>query len=348
MTDVKSELNTKPNGADAAPEVAEQKPVDGTGADVVMVDGAMAEGEAAAAAKPRLNTAAIRKDDAAIAQLFEQGVYPYKTRMRRVAYEQEKAKLQVELLKAQRWIEETGQKVVMLFEGRDAAGKGGTIKRFTEHLNPRTARVVALNKPTDRERSQWYFQRYIEHLPAAGEMVLFDRSWYNRAGVERVMGFCTPTEYLEFMREAPEIERMLTRSGILLFKYWFSVTQGEQLRRFGEREKDPLKQWKLSPIDKASLDKWDDYTEAKEAMFFYTDTADAPWTIVKSDCKKRARLNCMKHFLSSLPYPNKDHLVVHHPDRLIVGSSSHVIGTDDHILGKTLHPDVRKPKMSAV
>jgi polyphosphate kinase 2 (PPK2 family) len=178
-------------------------------------------------------------------------------------------------------------------------------------------------------------------------MVLFDRSWYNRAGVERVMGFCTPTEYLEFMREAPEIERMLTRSGILLFKYWFSVTQGEQLRRFGEREKDPLKQWKLSPIDKASLDKWDDYTEAKEAMFFYTDTADAPWTIVKSDCKKRARLNCMKHFLSSLPYPNKDHLVVHHPDRLIVGSSSHVIGTDDHILGKTLHPDIRKPKMPA-
>jgi hypothetical protein len=163
-------------------------------------------------------------------------------------------------------------------------------------------------------------------------MVLFDRSWYNRAGVERVMGFCSPAEYLEFMREAPEIERMLSRSGILLFKYWFSVTQGEQLRRFGDaREKDPLKQWKLSPIDKASLDKWDDYTEAKEAMFFYTDTADAPWTIVKSDCKKRARLNCMKHFLSSLPYPNKDNLVVHHPDRLIVGSSNHVIGSDDHI-----------------
>ena len=293
-------------------------------------------------ARPR--TADIRKDEAAIAQLFEQGVYPYRTRMRRAAYEHEKALLQVELLKAQRWIEDTGQKVIMLFEGRDAAGKGGTIKRFMEHLNPRMARVVALSKPTDRERSQWYFQRYVEHLPSAGEMVLFDRSWYNRAGVERVMGFCSPTEYLEFMREAPEIERMLTRSGILLFKYWFSVTQGEQFRRFAERERDPLKQWKLSPIDKASLDKWDDYTEAKEAMFFYTDTADAPWTIVKSDCKKRARINCMKHFLSSLPYPNKDRMVVHHPDRLIVGAGSHVIGADDHILGKTLHPDFRKPE----
>jgi polyphosphate kinase len=292
----------------------------------------------------RLNTSEIRKDDTAIAQLFEQGVYPYKTRMRRLAYEREKALLQVELLKAQRWIEDTGQKVVMLFEGRDAAGKGGTIKRFMEHLNPRMARVVALSKPTDRERTQWYFQRYIEHLPAAGEMVLFDRSWYNRAGVERVMGFCSPAEYLEFMREAPEIERMLARSGILLFKYWFSVTQAEQLRRFGQREKDPLKQWKLSPIDKASLDKWDDYTEAKEAMFFYTDTADAPWTIVKSDDKKRARLNCMRHFLTSLPYVGKDRSIVHVPDPLIVGSSSHVIGTDHHILGKSLHPEDRKPK----
>ncbi|WP_245304357.1 polyphosphate kinase 2 [Hoeflea olei] len=326
--------------ADAAPAVA----VEPTGKLPADQDGTAGSEMAAPA---RLNAAEIRKDDAAIAQLFEQGVYPYKTRMRRSAYEHEKALLQVELLKAQRWIEETGQKVIMLFEGRDAAGKGGTIKRFMEHLNPRMARVVALSKPTDRERSQWYFQRYIEHLPAAGEMVLFDRSWYNRAGVERVMGFCTPSEYLEFMREAPEIERMLTRSGILLFKYWFSVTQGEQLRRFGEREKDPLKQWKLSPIDKASLDKWDDYTEAKEAMFFYTDTADAPWTIVKSDCKKRARINCMKHFLSSLPYPNKDHTIVHHPDRLIVGTTSHVIGTADHILGKTLHPDTRKPKKQA-
>ena len=205
--------------------------------------------------------------------------------------------LQRELLKAQRWVESTGQRVVILFEGRDAAGKGGTIKRFMEHMNPRTARVVALQKPTERERTQWFFQRYIAHLPAAGELVLFDRSWYNRAGVERVMGFCTPAEYLEFMRQCPELERMMARSGIMLFKYWFSVSRDEQRRRFEARETDPLKQWKLSPIDRASLGKWDEYTEAKEAMFFYTDTADAPWTIVKADDKKRARLNCMQHFL---------------------------------------------------
>jgi polyphosphate kinase 2 len=229
-----------------------------------------------------------------------------------------------------------------LFEGRDAAGKGGTIKRFMEHLNPRGARVVALEKPTDRERTLWYFQRYIEHLPAGGEIVLFDRSWYNRAGVERVMGFCTPNDYLEFMRECPDVERMMVRSGIKLFKYWFSVTREEQMRRFTQRETDPLKQWKLSPIDKASLGKWDDYTEAKEAMFFFTDTADAPWTIVKSDDKKRARLNCMRHFLDTLPYPNKNRRVVEAPDPLLVGSGAHVIGRDDNILGKTLHPDVRR------
>jgi polyphosphate kinase 2 len=336
MKEHTKEQQKLPNGADGSSSEAPAM------ADVASADN---EADASTGETPRKLTASeIRKDEAAIAQLFEQGVYPYKTKMRRAAYERDKALLQVELLKAQRWIEDTGQKVVMLFEGRDAAGKGGTIKRFMEHLNPRMARVVALSKPTDRERSQWYFQRYIEHLPAEGEMVLFDRSWYNRAGVERVMGFCSPTEYLEFMREAPEIERMLSRSGILLFKYWFSVTRGEQLRRFGQREKDPLKQWKLSPIDKASLDKWDDYTEAKEAMFFYTDTADAPWTIVKSDDKKRARLNCMRHFLTSLPYPNKDRSIVSQPDPLIVGVSHHVIGSDQHILGKTLHPEVRKPK----
>jgi len=273
---------------------------------------------------------------------FEQGEYPYKTRMTRKAYEVEKAKLQAELLKVQHWAQETGQKFVMLFEGRDAAGKGGTIKRFTEHLNPRTARVVALNKPTDEERGQWYFQRYINHLPTAGEIVLYDRSWYNRAGVERVMDFCEPSEYLEFMRQTPELERMLVRSGIHLYKFWFSVTQDEQKARFASRETDPLKQWKLSPIDKASLDKWDDYTEAKEAMFFYTDTADAPWTVIKSNDKKRARLNCMRHFLNSLDYPGKDQDVVQAPDPLIVASASHVIHRSDHILGKALHPQARK------
>ncbi len=272
---------------------------------------------------------------------FEQGHYPYTDKIKKSEYEKQKALLQVELLKVQKWVEDTGSKVVILFEGRDAAGKGGTIKRFMEHLNPRAARVIALAKPTERELGQWYFQRYIEHLPSTGEMVLFDRSWYNRAGVERVMGFCTPTQYLEFMREAPEIERMLTRSGIYLFKYWFSVTQDEQLRRFKSRETDPLKQWKLSPVDRASLDKWDDYTEAKEAMFFYTDTADAPWTIIKSNDKKRARLNTMRHFLSQIPYPDRNIENAPLPDPKIVASASHVIGTDEHILGKSLHPSAR-------
>jgi polyphosphate kinase 2 len=232
----------------------------------------------------------------------------------------------------------------VVFEGRDAAGKGGTIKRFMEHLNPRGARIVALEKPSEKERTQWYFQRYISNLPSGGEMTFFDRSWYNRAGVERVMGFCSPNEYLEFMRQCPEIERMLVRSGIRLSKYWFSVTREEQLRRFKSREHDPLKQWKLSPVDKASLDKWDQYTEAKEAMFFYTDTADAPWVIVKSDDKKRARINCMRHFLFDLPYPNKNRKVVFAPDPLIVGASSHVIGRDDSILGKSLRPGNGRPK----
>lgn len=276
-----------------------------------------------------------------IRRAFESGEYPYPRKMARRAYEAEKARLQAELLKVQLWAQETGQKFVMLFEGRDAAGKGGTIKRFTEHLNPRSARVVALNKPSDEERGQWYFQRYVRHLPTSGEIVFYDRSWYNRAGVERVMGFCEPNEYLEFMRQAPEFERMLVRSGIRLYKYWFSVTQDEQKRRFIARETDPLKQWKLSPIDKASLGKWDDYTEAKEAMFFYTDTADAPWTVIKSNCKKRARLNCMRHFLASLDYPGKDPGIAQAPDPLIVGQAHHVIHQSDHILGKALHPETR-------
>jgi len=256
--------------------------------------------------------------------------------------EAELAKLQVELVKLQEWIKARGLKVVVIFEGRDAAGKGGTIKRFMEHLNPRAARVVALEKPTDHERGQWYFQRYIKHLPTKGEMVLFDRSWYNRAGVERVMGFCSSAEYLEFMRQCPEYERMLVNSGIRLYKYYFSVTRKEQKRRFAARMEDPLKQWKLSPIDKQSLDKWDDYTEAKEAMFFYTDTADAPWTVIKSNDKKRARLNAMLHFLSTLDYPGKDSEIAIPPDPLIVSTAQHVLHKADHILGKSLHPDTRK------
>ncbi|WP_282061598.1 polyphosphate kinase 2 [Roseobacter litoralis] len=283
--------------------------------------------------------AAANEDQKAV---FEQSEYPYPEKMNRAEYETQKAELQVELLKAQLWIQQTGQKAVILFEGRDAAGKGGTIKRFTEHMNPRAARVVALNKPTDEERGQWYFQRYVKHLPTAGEITLYDRSWYNRAGVERVMNFCEPGEYLEFMRQTPEFERMLTRSGIRLRKYWFSVTQDEQRARFKSRETDPLKRWKLSPIDRASLNKWGDYTEAKEAMFFYTDTKDAPWTVVRSNDKKRARLNCMRHFLSTFDYPDKDTSVATAPDPLIVRSASHVVTDADHILASSLHPDTRR------
>jgi len=277
-----------------------------------------------------------------IRQAFETGEYPYEQKMGKKEYESEKAKLQAELLKVQKWVHDTGQKFVLLFEGRDAAGKGGTIKRFMEHLNPREARVVALNKPTDTERGQWFYQRYIANLPTAGEMVFYDRSWYNRAGVERVMGFCSPTEYLEFMRQTPDMERMMVRSGVRMYKYWFSVTRDEQKRRFDSRKDDPLKRWKLSPVDLASLSKWDDYTEAKEAMFFYTDTADAPWTIIKSNDKKRARINTMKHFLSTIDYPDKDYDIVGQPDPLIVGRASHVVHGSEHILGASLHPDQRK------
>ncbi|MBS9778395.1 MAG: polyphosphate kinase 2 [Gammaproteobacteria bacterium] len=255
---------------------------------------------------------------------WRESSYPYKNRMSRKSYEKQKYNLQVELLKLQRWVVETGQRVVIIFEGRDAAGKGGTIKRFMEHLNPRGARVVALNKPTEKELGQWYFQRYIQHLPTKGEMVLFDRSWYNRAGVERVMGFCNENQYNEFMRQVPDIEKNLIRSGIFVIKLWFSVTQDEQRKRFKAREGHPLKQWKLSPVDKASLDKWDDYTEAKEAMFFHTDTAESPWITVKSDCKKRARLNALRYVLHKMPYENKDIKQIGAIDPLLVNRA----GTD--------------------
>ncbi len=248
--------------------------------------------------------------------------YPYRNLLSRKSYERQKYQLQVELLKLQAWVKESGQQVVILFEGRDAAGKGGTIKRFMEHLNPRGARVVALDKPNEREQGQWYFQRYVEHLPTRGEIVLFDRSWYNRAGVERVMGFCSDTEYHEFLRQAPEFERNLARSGVHLIKLWFSVSRNEQRRRFTERQNHPLKQWKLSPIDMASLDKWDDYTAAKETMFLHTDTPEAPWVIVKSDCKKRARLNALRYVLHKLPYETKGLERIGLLDPLLVGRAS--------------------------
>ncbi len=271
---------------------------------------------------------AIRADARTIHRFFREGVYPYSDRLSRSAYEAEKALLQIELLKVQRWARETSERIVLLFEGRDAAGKGGTIKRFMEHLNPRGARVVALEKPSDAERGQWYFQRYVAHLPTHGEIVLFDRSWYNRAGVERVMGFCSGVEYLEFLRQCPDLERMLANSGIRLFKYWFSVTRVEQDRRIERRRLDPLKQWKLTPVDEASLNRWEDYTEAKEAMFFYTDTAEAPWVVVKSDDKKRARLACMHHFLHNLPYPGKNEELIRGPDPLIASRATAVVGRE--------------------
>ena len=270
--------------------------------------------------------------DKALAPGWRDGGYPYKNLLSRKAYEKQKYQLQVELLKLQAWVKDTGQRVVILFEGRDAAGKGGTIKRFMEHLNPRGARVVALEKPSDIERGQWYFQRYVQHLPTAGEIVLFDRSWYNRAGVERVMGFCTEAEYTEFMRQAPDFERHLVRSGVHLFKFWFSVSRAEQRRRFRERRGHPLKQWKLSPVDLASLDKWEEYTRAKEAMFVHTDTSDAPWTVIKSDCKKRARLNAMRFVLHKLAYGKKDADGIGAVDPLLVGRAALVgLASEDSI-----------------
>ena len=245
--------------------------------------------------------------------------YPYDRRMSRGEYERLKHRLQVELLKLQNHGKRTGGRQVIVFEGRDAAGKGGTIQRFMEHLNPRSARVVALEKPSEREQTQWYFQRYINHLPAGGEIVLFDRSWYNRAGVEKVMGFCTPDQYAEFIEQAPLVEQMLVADGITLTKFWFSVSPAEQRTRFAIRLVDPVRQWKFSPMDMESINRWDDYTAAKEAMFEATDTDDAPWIVVRSNDKKRARINAMRYVLAKSDYDDKDHEVVGEPDPQIVG-----------------------------
>ena len=252
--------------------------------------------------------------------------YPYDDRMDRHEYDELKYGLQVELLKFQNWANENQTRHVLIFEGRDAAGKGGTIKRFMEHLNPRYARTVALTKPSDREQSQWYYQRYVRHLPAAGEMVLFDRSWYNRAGVERVMGFASEPEYEQFMAQTPLLERMIVDSGISLTKFWFSVTQGEQRTRFIIRQVDPVRQWKLSPIDLESLSKWEDYTAAKEEMIQRTDTKWAPWITIKSNDKKRARVNAMRAFLTRFDYDGKDEDVVGKPDPLIVKRGKKAVG----------------------
>ena len=265
----------------------------------------------------------LRWKDGRLVDTWREG-YPYEDRMPRPDYETVKRLLQIELLKLQNWVKDNGKRIVILFEGRDAAGKGGTIKRFTEHLNPRGSDVVALEKPSEREQGEWYFQRYVEHLPSAGEIVLFDRSWYNRAGVERVMGFCTEKQYQLFVRQAPQFERMLTDDGVAVIKLWFSVSRSEQRTRFLIRQIDPVRQWKLSPTDLASLDRWDDYTTAKEAMFKLTDTAWAPWTVIKSNDKKRARVGAMRYVLSLFDYANQDPKVVATPDPLIVGPASSV------------------------
>jgi polyphosphate kinase len=258
--------------------------------------------------------------------------FPYPTRMTRPEYDRVKRQQQIELLKLQDWVKKTGARVMIIFEGRDAAGKGGTIKRFTQHLNPRGTHVVALDQPTAREQSQWYFQRYVAHLPSAGEIVLFDRSWYNRAGVERVMGFCTDEEYVEFLRDVPELERMLVRSGLHLIKFWFSVSRSEQRTRFAIRQLDPVRQWKLSPTDIAALDLWDAYTAAKEAMFAETDSDEAPWAMVKSNDKKRARVEAMRWVLSHFAYTGKDYDVVGTPDPVIVMPAAHSIEPSEYPL----------------
>lgn len=245
-------------------------------------------------------------------------------------YESELKSLQIELLKIQNHIKETGQKVLMIFEGRDAAGKGGTIKRITEHLNPRGARIVALDKPSDTQRTQWYFQRYVHHLPSAGEIVFFDRSWYNRAGVEPVMGFCTQEEYKEFLHEVPEFEKMLINSNIKIFKFYFSVSKHEQEKRFHKRRNDPLKQYKLSEVDEKSQDLWDKYTIAKYSMLLASHTNHAPWTVIRSDNKKKARINCIKHILNNMEYPNKIK-----SKKLVVDSEITITGSDEITLMET-------------
>ena len=265
----------------------------------------------------------VSVDDLTIDHMESQSPYPKKIANK--VYLEELRFLQIELLKVQQWVKEAEQRVVILFEGRDAAGKGGSIRRFTENLNPRGARVVALPKPNDTERGQWYFQRYVQHLPTAGEITFFDRSWYNRGGVEIVMGFCTPQEYGEFFRQAPGFERSLVHSGIHLFKLWFSVSKENQIERFEARKSDPLRQWKFSPVDEASLGKWDDYTRARDAMLMKTDSAEAPWTVINSNEKKRARLEAIRHVVHTLDYPHKDKKVAHAPDPMVVRPAADVL-----------------------
>jgi polyphosphate kinase 2 len=264
---------------------------------------------------PKRNGSSSNKREAATPKDLSEATRPTKAQLDKKVYEAELCKLHIELVKLQNWVRHAGLRVVVIFEGRDAAGKGGTIKRFMEPLNPRSARVVALAVPTERERTQWYFQRYVAHLPAAGEIVFFDRSWYNRAGVEKVMGFCSEEEHIEFLRSCPEFERMLVRAGIILIKYWFSVSDAEQEKRFQDRLKDPTRRWKLSPMDLNARSRWVEYSKAKDEMFAHTDIKQAPWYVVNSDDKPRARLNCISHLLSLIPYEDLTPEVIELPPR---------------------------------
>ena len=281
-----------------------------------------------------------RNADGSLVDTWRQD-YPYPERLSREQYDHDKRQLQVELLKLQYWVQDTGSRIVIVFEGRDAAGKGSTIKRFMEHLNPRNARVVALDIPTERERGQWYFQRYVAHLPTAGEIVMFDRSWYNRAGVEKVMGFCTDEQYETFFDEVNHFERLLVTDGIALTKFWFSVTPGEQPTRFAIRQIDPVRQWKLSPTDIALLGKWDAYTAAKVTMFERTHTAEAPWTVIRSNDKKRARLAAMRSLLAGIDYDRKDPDIVGQPDPRIVGAPADMREMDPGQLSPTPFAKIR-------
>jgi polyphosphate kinase 2 len=266
------------------------------------------------------------------AEMGADGPYPYSELMKRNTYEKTLKKLQLELLKLQGWVKENNKKIVILFEGRDAAGKGGTIKRFTEHLNPRGARVIALQKPNETEKGQWYFQRYISQLPTSGEILFFDRSWYNRAGVEPVMGFCTPRDYLRFMRQVPNVERGLIDSGMHLIKLWFDVSQEIQKERIESRQKDPFKHWKLTPMDFESMSRWDEYTRARDSMFFYTNTRESPWHVIRSDCKKRARIAAIQTVLSHFDYPEKEKELVGDIDSKIAGLSSDMFPTEGRMI----------------
>lgn len=268
-------------------------------------------------------------DPSALTISHMEDAHPHAEKIKKKAYLSELRDLQVELLKLQQWVKNNGERVVILFEGRDAAGKGGSIRRFTENINPRGARTVALTKPDETERGQWYFQRYVAHLPTAGEMVFFDRSWYNRAGVEIVMGFCTPHEYGEFFRQAPGFERSIVESGTHLFKFWFTVSRANQMARFKARKDDPLRQWKFSPVDEASLGKWDEYTRARDAMLIHTDSPVSPWIVINSNEKKRARLESIRHVVHSIDYEHKDPDVARVPDPLVVQPASAVMTVTD-------------------